>query len=476
MAYDCAAMTAPSTATLLADLWRTAGQPEVGLEPITLTGAEPALPSSFALGTAAQATVAASALAANELWHLRTGRRQRVSVDMRHAGIEFRSERYLRLDGKPPHEHRDKTVGVYRTGDGRWIRLHTNLPHHRAGTLKLLGAEYDRASVQRAIDGWEAFKLEDAAAAAGLVVTATRSFEEWDAHPQGAAVARLPLFSIERIGDAPPQPLPPGDRSLAGIKVLDLTRVIAGPVCGRTLAAHGADVLNISAAHLPFMEALVIDTNRGKRTAQIDLREAGGRERLAALLREADIFIQGYRPGAIAQYGFSAERAARLKPGIVCVSLCAYGHEGPWAGRRGFDSLVQNADGLNVAEAQAAGARGPHPEPKPLPAQALDHATGYLMAFGAMTALKRRATEGGTWHVRCSLAQTGHWVRHLGHIEGGLALPDPSFDDVRDLMEDSESGFGRLTAVRNSAVMSETPTRWVRPSMPLGSHAAEWPR
>jgi crotonobetainyl-CoA:carnitine CoA-transferase CaiB-like acyl-CoA transferase len=469
-------MTAPSSATLLADLWRTAGQPEAGLSPMILTGAEPALPSSFALGTAAQATVAASALAANELWHLRTGRRQRVSVDMRHAGIEFRSERYLRLDGKPPHEHRDKTVGVYRTGDGRWIRLHTNLPHHRAGTLKLLGAEYDRASVQRAIDGWEAFKLEDAAAAAGLVVTATRSFAEWDAHPQGAAVAGLPLLSNERIGATTPLTLPPGDRPLAGIGVLDLTRVIAGPVCGRTLAAHGADVLNISAAHLPFMEALVIDTNRGKLTAQIDLREASGRDRLASLLREADIFIQGYRPGAIAQYGFSAEEAARLKPGIVCVSLCAYGHEGPWAGRRGFDSLVQNADGLNVAEAEAAGASGPNPEPKPLPAQALDHATGYLMAFGAMTALKRRATEGGSWHVRCSLAQTGLWVRHLGRIDRGLACPDPGFDDVRDLMEDSDSGFGRLTAVRNSAVMSETPTRWVRPSMPLGSHAAEWPK
>jgi crotonobetainyl-CoA:carnitine CoA-transferase CaiB-like acyl-CoA transferase len=441
-----------------------------------LTGAEPALPSSFAIGTVAQATVAAATLAANELWHLRTGRRQRVSVDMRHAGIEFRSERYLRIDGKPPHEHRDKTVGVYRTGDCRWIRLHTNLPHHRAGTLKLLGADYDRASVQRAIDGWEAFKLEDAAAAAGLVVTATRSFAEWDAHPQGRAVAGLPLFVIEKIGDAPAQPLPAGDRPLAGVKVLDLTRVIAGPVCGRTLAAHGADVLNITAAHLPAMEALVIDTHRGKLTAQIDLRDGAGRDKLAGLLRDADIFIQGYRPGAIAQYGFSAEQAARMKPGIVCVSLCAYGHEGPWAGRRGFDSLVQNADGLNVAEAEASGRTGPNPEPMPLPAQALDHATGYLMALGAMTALKRRATEGGSWHVRCSLAQTGHWVRHLGRIAGGLACPNPSFDDVRDLTEDSASGFGRLTSVRHCAMMSETPVRWVRPSMPLGSHAPEWPR
>ena len=469
-------MSVPAPQKVLADLWRAAGQPEAGLEAIALTGAEPTLPSSFAVGTVAQATAAASALAANELWQLRTGRRQRVSVDMRHAGIEFRSERYLRIDDKPPHEHRDKTVGVYRTGDGRWIRLHTNLPHHRAGTLKLLGADYDRASVQRAIDGWEAFKLEDAAAAAGLVVTATRSFAEWDAHPQGRAVAGLPLFTIERISDAPPQPLPAGDRPLAGIKVVDLTRVIAGPVCGRTLAAHGADVLNLTAAHLPAMEALVIDTHRGKLTAQIDLREAAGRDKLAGLLGEADIFIQGYRPGAIAQYGFSAEQAARMKPGIVCVSLCAYGHQGPWAGRRGFDSLVQNADGLNVAEAQAAGRTEPNPEPMPLPAQALDHATGYLMALGAMTALKRRATEGGSWHVRCSLAQTGHWVRHLGRVEGGLACPNPSFDDVRDLTEDSASGFGRLTSVKHCAVMSETPVRWVRPSMPLGSHAAEWPR
>ena len=183
--------------------------------------------------------------------------------------------------------------------------------------------------MQRAIDGWEAFKLEDAAAAAGLVVSATRSFAEWDAHPQGRAVAGLPLFTIEKIGDAPAQPLPVGDRPLAGVKVLDLTRVIAGPVCGRTLAAHGADVLNITAAHLPAMEALVIDTHRGKLTAQIDLREAAGRDKLAGLLCEADIFIQGYRPGAIAQYGFSAEAAARMMPGIVCVSLCAYGHDGP---------------------------------------------------------------------------------------------------------------------------------------------------
>ena len=199
---------------VLTDLWRAAGHDAAALDTVTLTGHEPALPSSFAVGTAAQATIAASALAAAELWRLRTGRRQSISVDMSHAAIEFRSERYLRIDGKPVPEHQDKTVGLYRCGDGRWVRLHTNLPHHRAGTLALLRADHDRASVQRAIDGWQAFALEDAAVEAGLVVTATRSFEEWDAHPQGRAVAHLPLFSIERtrragasaqrVGDAPP--------------------------------------------------------------------------------------------------------------------------------------------------------------------------------------------------------------------------------------------------------------------------------
>jgi crotonobetainyl-CoA:carnitine CoA-transferase CaiB-like acyl-CoA transferase len=189
-------------------------------------------------------------------------------------------------------------------------------------------------------------------------------------------------------------------------------------------------------------------------------------------MREADIFIQGYRPGAIAQYGFSAEDAARIRPGIVCVSLCAYGYEGPWANRRGFDSLVQNANGMNVAEAEAAG----EDTPRPLPCQALDHATGYLMAFGAMTALRRRATQGGSWHVRCSLAQSCFWFQNLGRIEGGLSAPDPGFDAVRDCLEESPSGFGRLTSVRHSAIMSETPARWARPSPRLGTHAAEWPR
>jgi crotonobetainyl-CoA:carnitine CoA-transferase CaiB-like acyl-CoA transferase len=464
-------MTSPANSKdVLAALWRHAGQPEAALEAVDLTGAGPVLPSTFAVATVAQTTIAASALAASELWRQRTGRQQRVSVPMRDAAIEFRSERYMRVDGGPPKDLWDKIAGLYRCGDGRFVRLHTNFPHHRDGVLKLLNCDYSREAVQHALDGWKAEAFETAAAEAGLVVTATRSFAEWDTHPQGRALAAMPVFSIERIGAAPPQPLPAGDRPLSGVRVLDLTRVIAGPVCGRTLAAHGADVMLVTAAHLPQMGPLVIDSGRGKLSTFIDLRETAGRDTLGGLLRDADVFVQGYRPGAVAKSGFSPEQAAQLRPGIVYVSLCAYSHEGPWATRRGFDSLVQNANGMNHAEAEAAGSA----QPKPLPCQALDHGAGYLMAFGAMAALARRVTEGGSWHVRVSLAQTGQWIRSLGRIDG-LGVPDPGFDDVRDRLYEVDSGFGRLTAVRHAAVLSETPARWERPSVPVGTHAPQWP-
>ncbi len=463
-------MPAPDAKNVLAGLWRSAGHDDAALSHVRFTGAEPVLPSSFAVGTAAQATIGAAALAAAELWRLRTGGRQGVSVDMRRAAVEFRSERYLRVDDKVPDEYHDDIAGLYRCGDGRWARLHTNLPHHCSGLLKLLGVPHDKAAVQRALDGMTAEALETAAAEAGLVVTACRSFAEWDRHPQGHAVAKLPLFSIEKIGDAPPKKLAVADRPLSDVKVLDLTRIIAGPVCGRTLAAHGADVLLVTAKHLASMLPLVMDTGRGKLSTSIDLREASGREMLAALVPAADVFVQGYRPGAIAAHGFAPQDVARMRPGIVYASLCAYGHEGPWAQRRGFDSLVQTASGFNVAEAEAFGS----PKPKELPAQELDHATGYLLAFAVMTALKRQAEEGGSWHVRLSLAQTGHWLRQLGRIDG-MKCPDPKIDDVRDCLEEASSAFGRLTTVRHAAVMSETPPHWVRPSVPLGTHPPRWP-
>jgi hypothetical protein len=227
----------------------------------------------------------------------------------------------------------------------------------------------------------------------------------------------------------------------------------------------------VTAPHLPSLFPLVIDTGRGKLSAALDLRDAGARETLSALIREADIFVQGYRPGAIAGFGFGPQDVARLRPGIVYVSLCAFSHQGPWAERHGFDSLVQTATGFNIAEAEAFGAS----EPKVLPAQVLDHATGYLLALGAMAALTRRTARGGSWHVRCSLAQTGYWLRQLGRIDG-IACPDPKFDAVRDCLDEMASGFGTLTAVRHAGELSETPPRWARPAVPLGTNPPAWPQ
>jgi crotonobetainyl-CoA:carnitine CoA-transferase CaiB-like acyl-CoA transferase len=456
---------------VLRDLWLAAGGEPEALANVALTGADPALPSSFRVGTAAQAVIAAAGLAAASIWRQRSGRSQGVAVDMRHAAIEFRSERYARVDGKPPGPAWDRIAGVYATGDGRKVRLHTNFPHHRDAVLKLLDCSYERDAVETALMKWNAETFEAAAAKAGAIATMLRSPEEWAAHPQGKAVAGLPLIEIVKIGEAPPRPLPAGPEPLSGLRVLDLTRVIAGPVCGRTLAAHGADVMRITAPHLPGIPDLDVDMGRGKLSAALDLRAAEERERLAVLVRESHVFVQGYRPGGLAALGLAPEALAEMRPGIVAVSLSAYGHAGPWAGRRGFDSQVQNASGINVAEAEAAGLA----PPKELPAAALDHASGYLMAFGAMMALLGKAREGGSWCVRVSLAQTGHWLSRLGRLQGGFDCPEPAGDEIKALLDAIDTPIGRLTFVRHAARLSETPAGWTRPPVPLGTHAPVWP-
>ncbi len=454
----------------LAQLWADAGMPEDALANVRLTGDDPVLPSSFAVGTAAQVSIAASALAAATLHREAGGPAQIVSVDMRHAATEFHSEHWMRVNGNPPPPVWDKIAGVYSTADG-YVRLHTNMPHHRDGVLKILGCAYDKDAVARTLAGWKAVAFEQACADAQIVGSAYRSIAEWEAHPHGQAVPTMPVVSITRIGDAPVEPLPKGDRPLSGLRVLDLTRVIAGPVCGRTLAAHGADVLLVLSPNLPNVGDLAIDTGRGKLATHLELREAADRETLRGLLKDADIFVQGYRPGGLAAKGFAPEDTARIRPGIVHVSLSAYGPVGPWSAKRGFDSLVQTATGINHAEAQAAGQNAP----KPLPVQALDHASGYLLAFGALAALRRRATEGGSWHVQVSLVRTGHWLRGLGRIDGGLACASPGEVDIAAFMQEGASGFGPLRSVRHAAILSETPARWDRPSVPPGTHAPRWP-
>lgn len=465
-----------SPADILKGIWTSAGGDAAALDRVRLTGEEPQIPSSFRVAVAGQTTIAAAGLAATEIWRLRSGEAQGVSVDLRHAVAECRSERYLLLDDKPPPPAWDAIAGVYRTGDNRFVRCHTNFPHHRDAVCKVLGCEAERDQVQAALMQWKGEDFETAAYAAGGVVALMRSYDEWSALPQARALAQLPLISIEKIGEAPPKPWPQAtsnnDRPLSGLRVLDLSRVIAGPVAGRTLAAHGADVLLVSGPELPAIDWLTIDTGRGKLTTFIELKSKTGRARLRELLEDADIFSQGYRPHALAALGFAPEDAAKINPGIVYVTLSAYGHTGPWAERRGFDSLVQTTTGFNHAEGRAAGLDGP----KELPAQMLDHATGYLMAFGAMMARARQARDGGSWHVRVSLAQTGRWLWNLGRLDGGLNTPDLTGEAVHAAFIDSmPSGFGMLKAVRHSALLSNTPAQWSRPAMPLGSHPAQWP-
>ncbi|MCS3760776.1 CoA transferase [Bradyrhizobium centrosematis] len=465
-----------SPADILKDIWTSAGGDAAALDRVRLTGEESQIPSSFRVAVAGQTTIAAAGLAAAEISRLRSGETQQVSVDMRHAVAECRSERYLRLDDKPPPPAWDAIAGVYRTGDGRFVRCHTNFPHHRDAVCKVLACEAERDKVQAALMHWKGEDFETAAYAAGGVVALMRSYDEWSALPQARALAQLPLISIEKIGEAAPKPWPQGsssnDRPLSGLRVLDLSRVIAGPVAGRTLAAHGADVLLVSGPELPAIDWLTIDTGRGKLTTLIELKSEAGRAQLRELLADADIFSQGYRPHALAAIGFAPEDAAKINPGIVYVTLSAYGHAGPWAERRGFDSLVQTTTGFNHAEGRAAGLDGP----KELPAQMLDHATGYLMAFGAMMAKARQASEGGSWHVRVSLAQTGRWLWNLGRLDGGLNTPDLTGEAVHAaFIESMPSGFGMLKAVRHSALLSTTPAQWSRPAMPLGSHPARWP-
>jgi crotonobetainyl-CoA:carnitine CoA-transferase CaiB-like acyl-CoA transferase len=456
---------------ILSDLWTSVGGDPSALEAVTLRGDEPQLPSSFRVAAAAQASVAAAGLAAAQIWKWRSGQSQDVAIDMRHAVVECRSERYLRVDGKPPPPAWDAIAGIYKTRDHRFVRLHTNFPHHRDAVCKVLNCKPERDDVQAALMQWDGEAFETAAYAGGGVVAMMRSHDEWSDLPHTKALAALPLISIEKIGDAAPKPWPVGDRPLAGLRVLDLSRVIAGPVAGRTLAVHGADVLLIAGPDLPAIPWLTIDTGRGKLTSFIELKSEQGRDSLRALLAQADIFSQGYRPQALACLGFSPQAAAQINPGIVYVTLTAYGHAGPWAERRGFDSLVQTATGFNHAEGQAAGVD----VPKELPAQMLDHATGYLMAFGAMMARARQSREGGSWHVRVSLAQTGRWLWNLGRVADGFKVEDLRGDAVIPFLEKVPSGFGSLSSVSHSATLSKTPAFWARPAMPLGSHPPQWP-
>ncbi len=454
-----------------------AGWPVAQADAVTFTGGtDPVIPTPFRVGVAGTATLAATGLAAAALWELRTGRQQSVAVVLRQATASLRSGHYMKLgDGEVSHA-RNTIMGVYPSKDGRWSYLHCNFPNHRAAALSVLGVAEDRAAVTRAVLNWNAADLEEAIVAAKGAGGMVRTQAEWAQHPQAAAIAALPLMEIVRIGDAPPEALPAGGRPLSGVRVLDLTRVLAGPTCARTLAEHGADVLKITGAHLPNLGYQEFDTGHGKLSAQLDLREQRDVDVLRGLVREADVFSQGYRPGTLGGRGLSPEELAAIRPGLVYVSLCAFSHAGPWASRRGFDTVVQTVSGITSRQAEVV--PGKTPGPQFYPVAAIDYCTGYLMAFGAMVALGRRAREGGSWLVRISLAQVGKWIVDLGEVPEGAARDAPAEFAPEELERWSmvtETPSGSLRHLRPVVGLSETPPYWARPSVPLGYHKPEWP-
>ncbi|MGH7116290.1 MAG: CoA transferase [Stellaceae bacterium] len=454
-----------------------AGWPEERAREVEITGgADPVLPTPFRIGAAGAAALAATGLAAAALWELRTGRRQAVAVDLRQAVASLRSGHYLQIDGAAISTERNPVMGVYPAKGGRWSYIHANFPNHRAAAMSVLGVPEEREAVRQAVAKWDALELEEAVLAAKGAGGMVRSMAEWAKHPQAAAIASLPLMEIVKIGDSAPEPLPEGERPLSGIRVLDLTRVLAGPTSARTLAEHGADVMKITAPHLPNIGYQEYDTGHGKLQAHLDLRQKQDLQTLRGLVREADIFTQGYRPGTLGNRGLSPEELSRLRPGLVYVSMCAFSHVGPWASRRGFDTVVQTVSGITTRQGELF--PGASPGPQFYPVSAIDYLTGYLMAFGAMVALARRAREGGSWLVRISLAQTGRWLVDRGQVpEAALKDIDKELypAEIARWSIESDTPVGRLRHLGPTVRLSETQPYWARPSAPLGHHQPVWP-
>ena len=371
---------------------------------------------------------------------------------------------------------RNPIMGVYPARDGRWSYIHANFPNHRAAALKVLGCEETREAVTKAVAKWDARDLEEAIIAANGAGGMVRAMQEWADHPQAAAIAALPVLEIIRIGDSDPEPLPAANRPLSGIRVIDITRVLAGPTCARTLAEHGADVMKISAA--ASAEPRLSGVRHRPRQAVRPARSARATQcRYPARSGpRGGCVLPGYRPGTLGGRGLSPEELTAIRPGLVYVSLCAFGHTGPWASRRGFDTVVQSVSGITSRQAEVIPGR--HPGPQFYPVSAIDYCTGYLMAFGAMVALKRRAEQGGSWLVRISLAQVGKWIVDLGEVPAAALTGVPQEFTAGELNRWSmvtETPSGRLRHLRPVVQLSETPPHWARPSVPLGYHPPVWP-
>ncbi|MEV5458733.1 CoA transferase [Streptomyces cellulosae] len=452
--------------TRLASFWSGLGGDPALVSRVSAVERSGVLPSRLPVREFAGACVGVCALAAAELAARRTGGGEvpAVRVDDGAVATAFVSERHLRVDGRAAESFAPLSR-FWRTADG-WVRTHANYPHHRARLLSALGAPEDPDAVAAVLAGRSAQEVEETVTAAGGLAVALRTPGEWAAHGQAAAVARLSLVERVRLDSAPAREFAPvgvGDPLLpaAGLRVLDLTRVIAGPVATRTLALLGADVLRLDPPGMPELPDQHTDTGFGKRSALLDL--ASGREVFEKLLASADVVVTGYRPGSLDRFGLSAEAPAERRPGVVVAQLSAWGATGPWAGRRGFDSLVQVATGVARIE-------GEKDRPGALPAQALDHGTGYLLAAGVLRALSDQADEGGSRLVRVALARTAAELLAGG---AGDAVPGGEVSATPWLAE-RDSPLGRLRYALPPVEFEGGPRDWARGPGVWGADAARW--
>lgn len=452
-----------ATKDALALIWTALGGPPDWPEELRVTG-EGDLASVFAVSDLAAASVGAACLGVAELVSARHGRRPGATVDRRLASFWFGTS--LRPLGWRVPPAWDAVAGDHQAADG-WIRLHTNAPRHRAAALAVLGVPGERDRVAQAVRGWRAQALEDAVVGRGGCAAAMRDMAAWAAHPQGRAVAAEPLLHRERgaQGPAPRWTVPP-DRPLRGVRVLDLTRVLAGPVATRFLAGFGAEVLRIDPPGWD-EPGVAPEVTPGKRCARLDLRRQADRDIWEGLLRDADVLVHGYRPGALDGLGLDAERRRALCPGLVEVSLDAYGWSGPWQERRGFDSLVQMSSGI----AEAGMRRMARDRPTPLPVQALDHATGYLMAAAVARGLTDRLTTGAGCAARASLARMAALLTGLRPGEPAPLAPETPEDHAEAV---EATAWGPARRLRPPCGLERAPMRWNGPAAMLGSGAPAW--
>lgn len=461
---DTATMETAKPGAGLSEIWTALGGRASRLSRVVI-GGEGALPSAFAVTDLAAGAVAAAGLALSDLSQMAFRESPDVLVDRRLASLWFGTTLAPSGWSLPPAW--DAIAGDYRTADG-WIRLHTNAPHHRAAAMRVLGVPENRGAVAAAVARLEAEGLETDIVAEGGCAAAMRSLEEWRHHPQGRAVALEPLLwraDGERASGE--TGLVDPTRPLKGIRVLDLTRVLAGPVATRFLALAGADVLRIDPPDWN-EPGVLAEVTPGKRRARLDLKSEDGRRHLIDLMRQADIMVHGYRSDALEALGLGAEERQILRPGLVDVSLDAYGWTGPWKHRRGFDSLVQMSSGI-----AAEGMRHYRtPGPKPLPVQALDHAAGFIMAAAAIRGLTTRLETGRGSIWRTSLARVACLLAGLPAEEGHPTIGEFRAMDFAGELE--ATGWGPAQRLRQPLAITGLDLRWERQAGELGVDAAEW--